>query len=210
MKKLIFIFSITLLATSFSSCKKKKITPTTTSATDPAIFRTTTTVQLAYNNTTQTDPMCFLDLDAGTVYSVSNAAANADKIDLVYVLRYSNANDPMFISIGDFDGNSGMAISTWDKTTLGISNFTTFNHTTFDQCSSSFTTANFNAITKLSELNAALGTGPGSLEFYWVDPTVVGNLFEFRTQQGKLGTFKLNSCQNGSTGFATIEIVIEK
>ena len=190
------------------SCKKKEVE--TSETTDPATLRTTTTVNLAYDTGTQTDPVCFLDLDLGTVYSVSTAAANADKIDLVYVLRYSAANDPMFISIGNFDGNNGYPISSWNKTTLGISSFSTYNHTVIDGAPSALTTANFNSITKLSQLKSYIGNVTTSSDFEHLDPSHVGNIYQFRTQQGKVGVFKLNACQNGSSGFATIEIVIEK
>ena len=154
--------------------------------------------------------MCFLDLDLGTVYSVSTAAANANKIDVVYVLRYTAANDPMFISIGNFDGQNGYPISSWDKTTLGIGSFSTFNHTVIESAPSSLTTANFNAITKLSQLKGYIGNVSTSSDFEHLDPSHLGNIYQFRTQQGKVGVFKLNACQNGSSGFATIEIVIEK
>lgn len=190
------------------SCKKKEVE--TNETTDPATLRTTTTVNLAYDTGTQTDPMCFLDLDLGTVYSVSTAAANADKIDIVYVLRYTPANDPMFISLGSFDGQNGYPISSWDKTSLGIGSFSTFNHTVVESAPSSLTTANFNAITKLSQLKGYIGNVSTSSDFEHLDPSHVGNIYQFRTQQGKVGAFKLNACQNGSSGFATIEIVLEK
>ena len=201
---LVLLFSSLLIF----SCKKKEIEPTTTS--DPATLRTTSTVDLAYDTGTQTDPLCFLDLDLGTVYSVSNAAANADKIDVVYVIRYTAANDPMFISIGNFDGQNGYPISSWDKTTLGIGAFANYNHTVVEGAPASLTTANFNAIATLSQLKGYIGNVSTTSDFEHLDPSHVGNIYQFRTQQGKVGAFKLTACQNGSSGFASVEIVVEK
>jgi len=216
MKTTIKMFGMLVAASfvllSLAQCKKDTEEPQNNpSAEDPSVKRMTATIGLAYNTSTQSDPICFIDFDSAQVYPVSQAQAHADVIDAVYVLRYSNANDPMFISLGSFDGQPGYPISSWDKTTLGINAFSNYNHTSIDNASSSLTTANFAGITKLSQLKGYVGTGPAAgFDFEYIDPTQIGNMYAFRTQQNKVGAFRLIDCQNGSTGYATIEIVMEK
>lgn len=202
-----------VLSTVFTGCKKDDPPAnTTTNPTTPVVNlkRHTVTVSLAYSTDTQTDPYCFMDLDSGYVYPVSVAAQYADKIDLVYVIRYSNANDPMFISLGNFDGQQGYPISTWNKSTLGIGGFSFFNHTGMDTAPSGLTTAQFNSMTTVAQLESFLGNGEGSiLDFMDINTSEVGDIFEFATQQGKIGAFRVLDAQNGSSGFATIEIIVE-
>lgn len=207
MKKVKVILVLVAVGLLNTQCKKEETTP---EVVDPSVLRMTTTVDLAYDNSTQTDPICFLDLDSAHVFSVSNAQAHAAEIDLVYVLRYSNANDPMFISMGNFDGQSGYPISTWDKTTLGINQFSSFNHMVIDPASSQFTSANFASITKLSQLKSNIGSSFSSSDFEAIDPSHIGNIFVFRTHQGKVGAFRVINCQNGSSGFAELEIIIQQ
>ncbi|MCC6700678.1 MAG: hypothetical protein IT221_04095 [Fluviicola sp.] len=207
MKKVKVIFVLATVALLNTQCKKEETTPVTV---DPLVLRMTTTLDLAYDNSTQTDPICFLDLDSAHVFSVSNAQAHAAEIDLVYVLRNTNANDPMFISMGNFDGQVGYPISSWDKTTLGINQFTAFNHITIDPASSQLTSTAFASITKLSQLKGYVGSGPSTSDFEQIDPSHIGNMYAFRTQQGKVGAFRVIDCQNGSSGFAQLEIIIQQ
>lgn len=213
-KRLVFFCALIALPLVVISCKKEKnpATPTPTNPTpEPMLVHKIDTVMLAYNTSTQTDPICFFDFDAGTSFSVSDAPANAASIDFVYVLRYAAANDPMFISIGNFDGQPGYPISSWNKTTLGIGTFATYNHTAMWNAPSAVTTASFDAMTKKSELTAAIGTGPAEgFDNVTIDPTKVGNIYQFRTQQGKLGLFKVLDSQNGSSGYAIIDIKMEQ
>lgn len=210
MFKILVLTSSTMLV--FNQCKKEEPEPLTpTVVNDPDVSRQNVTIELAYNTSSQTDPVCFIDLDSARVFSVSQAASHASEIDLVYVLRYSNANDPMLISLGNFDGQAGYPISSWDKTTLGINAFNVFNHTSIDAAPSSLTTSNFAAITKLSQLKTYVGTGPGSaFDFEEINPTHIGNIYSFRTQQNKVGAIRIIDCQNGSSGYVTMEIVKEQ
>jgi hypothetical protein len=205
MKKIAVVIMLGMLVFS-TSCKKKKVEQTPTP--EIPIHSYTSTVSLAYANT-QTDPACFIDLDNGAVYTVSQALAHQSEIDIVYVLRYSSANDPMFISIGNFDGGVGYPISYWDKTTLGIDSFTTFNHTLLSDANSSNTATGFDAITTVSGFSSWLGSSFASSDFNNVDPAMIGNVKLFRTHQNKRGALKILNCQNGSSGFATIEIKVE-
>ncbi len=203
MKKLIFAFAILTIGVS-TSCKKKK---TTTPDSSVHVNTYNTSVTLAYD-ASQTDPMCFLDLDNGAVYSVSQASAHQSEIDVVYVMRYMNANDPMFISIGNFDGGSGYPISYWDKTTLGINTWTTFNHTYLSAVSSSSTTAMFDAMQTTADLTTWYGSAP-IFDNLNVNPNSIGALFKFKTHQNKRGAIKVIDCVNGSNGYATIQIKVE-
>jgi hypothetical protein len=204
MKKqtMLSIFGILLLSV---SCKKKNVEPTTS---EVPIKTFTTTVDLAYNNT-QPDPACFIDLDKGLVYKVSEALQHQAEIDLVYVLRYFNANDPIILSIGDFDGHPGLPISDWTKTTLGINQFTTFNHTTLNYASSYNTATGFNAITTVNGLISWLNGNTTYHEFLDVTPATIGDIFLFNTHQNKKGALKVLDCQNGSAGYVKMEIKIE-
>lgn len=207
------IFSALILSAALTGCKKKDPPATTSTNTGtPAVNlkRHVVTVYLAYNTSTQTDPYCFLDLDSGYVYPVSTAAQYAQKIDLVYVLRYSNADDPMFISLGNFDGQPGYPISSWNKSTLGIGSFSFFNHTGMDIAPSGLTTAQFTAMTSVAQLETYLGNGEGSiLDFVDINTSEVGDIYEFVTQQGKIGAFRVLDAQNGSAGYATLEVIVE-
>jgi hypothetical protein len=199
LKLLIGAFAIFNLA----SCTKKEPVP-------PAneLKHFTSTVALAYNDT-QSDPACFIDLDKGAVYSVSEAAAHASEIDLVYVLRYNIANDPMMVSLGNFDGSDGITAAYWDKQTLEIDQFSTYNHTIIDQDNN--TATGFATLKSISDFDAWIENSLDytTQDYYWVDGGYIGDIYVFRTQQNKRGAFKLLDAQNGSNGFATIEIKIE-
>lgn len=170
----------------------------------------TATIDLAYNKS-QLNPACFLDLDSGKVYTVSQADSFQKTIDMVYVLRYFNADDPIFLSMGNFDGKSGYPISDWTKVTLGISDWTNYNHTNIGGANSSMTTQRFASMTNLAELNAAFNEVDNAIhDFKEITNSEVGNIFQFRTYQNKRGYFRLISATNGSSGKATIEIKIEK
>ncbi len=204
MKKITFI-TFTAISFVMFSCKKKEVQPV---ATEVPIHAYTSTITLAYNNS-QTNPACFIDLDNGSVYTVSEALQHQLEIDLVYVLRNANANDPMLISIGAFDGVSGYPISYWDKTTLGIDLFSSFNQTALGDGNSSNTASGFDAITTVSGFTTWLGSNTPISDFMNVDPSNIGDIKIFRTQQNKKGAIKIVDCQNGASGFATISIKIE-
>ena len=201
MKKIILSASMLSMLFFANSCKKE-------SDASKSVNAYTTTVKLAYNSS-QTDPQCFLDLDSGKVYRVSEALAHQNEIDMVYVLRYSNANDPMFISLGSFDGSSGYPISYWDKTTLGINRFSNFNHILLTSGSSSNTATGFAAVKTVADLNTWLNGNDPIHDFTNASPNEIGDMVIFKTHQNKNGAFKITNAVNGSSGFATIEIKIE-
>jgi hypothetical protein len=169
----------------------------------------TSTVALAYNDT-QSDPSCFIDLDMGAVYPVSEAAAHAGEIDLVYVPVYLEDN-PFMVSIGVFDGHNGYTDLYWDKQTLGIEQFSTYNHTVIRN--SNNTVTGFETMSTVADFDAGIGDYLNNASNVFDDEQVngsrIGDIYVFRTQQNKRGAFKLLDAQNGSNGFATIEIKIE-
>lgn len=168
----------------------------------------TTTVQLAYDNS-QIDPACFIDLDSGKVYNVSNAAFHQKDIDLLYAIRYDMVEDPNFFSLGTFDGSSGYTSNYWDKTTLGINNFTYFNHTTFGDGNSSNTLSGFLNLKTITDLNTWLDGNTPIYDFEGITNTEIGNIYIFITQQNKRGAFRVINAENGSHGYITIEIKVE-
>lgn len=199
LKLTFFVFSFLI----FASCTKKDpVQPT------DQLKHFTSTIELAYNES-QADPACFIDLDNGKVYSVSEATAHAAEIDLVYVLRYTIANDPMVVSIGNFDGSDGITAAYWDKQTLGIGGFSNYNHTIVDQDGN--TATGFATLESIADFDAWIGNSLDytTQDYYQVDGGYIGDMYVFRTHQNKRGAFKLIDAQNGSTGYATIEIKIE-
>jgi hypothetical protein len=204
MKKILVSTVVLAFILTSTSCKKDEETTTATSN----LKAFTTTVNLAYNSS-QTDPMCFIDFDAGKAYKVSEALAHQSEIDMVYVLRYMPANDPMFLSLGDFDGKPGMTGAYWDKTTLGINQFSTFNHTLIKGAGSSNTASGFATLKTVTEFNTWLNGNDPIHDFSGVEPTDIGNIYLFRTHQNKRGAFKVTDCKNGSQGYANLEIKIE-
>jgi hypothetical protein len=189
-------FLIVLHAT---SCKKES---------DLQMHTYNTTVNLAYSSA-QSDPSCFLDIDSGKVYKVSQAAAKQNEIDFVYVLRYNAANDPRFISLGSFDGKQGYPISYWNKSTLGINAFSFFNHTLISKGGSSNTLSGFASIKTVNDFNVWLNGNSAIFDAEEISTNEVGNIYLFKTQQNKRGAFRVVNAQNGSSGFATIEVKIE-
>lgn len=199
-KWLIGSFSIIFLA----SCTKKDPIP-------PAneLKHFTSTIEVAYNDT-QSDPACFIDLDMGAVYNVSEAAAHAGEIDLVYAPKYVEGNLRM-ISLGAFDGHNGITDLYWDKQTLGIDQFTTYNYTIIRN--SNNTVTGFETMETVSDFDAGIGDYLTNATTVFDDDAVdgsrIGDIYVFRTHQNKRGAFKLLDAQNGSSGFATIEIKME-
>lgn len=192
---------IASVLTIFSSCKKDKSQST--------VMRSfSTKVSLAYNSS-QYNPMCFLDIDSGKIYAVSQAAAHQYDIDFVYVLRYNLANDPSFIGMGSFDGKAGYPISYWNKSTLEISSFSYFNHTLISKGGNSNTASGFNSIKTVADFNDWQQGNEAIQDIAEISTNEIGNIYLFTTHQNKRGAFRVVEAQNGSSGFATIDIKIE-
>jgi hypothetical protein len=220
MKTLLLTF--TLLSTfSFTACKKKGCTnPVATNFDKKAkkddgscklevpLKRFTVTVDLALSTSTQTDPKCFLDLDEGVAYRVSEANAKASVIDVVYARSFQASSFYYLESIGNFE-STPFAGPEWNKTTLGINTFSNFNYTSlYDYPSADITATQFSNFTTVSQLKSiAYYYGGNGISI--LDGTEIGNVFAFKTQQNKQGVFKVINAQAGSNGFVTLEIIIE-
>ncbi len=188
-----------------TACKKDDTT------TSPTMKTFIVNVDLAYDPTTQPNPACFIDFDEGKAYKVSEGAANASKIDGLYLLRYAIANDPIIVSPGSYDGSPGYVEADWKKADLLMQNWGTYNHTIVTDGASKHTSTGFAAIKTVNDFNAWLDDGLKytTSDFYFMDNTHIGNIYLFKTHQNKNGAFKLINAQNGSTGFATLEIKIQ-
>ncbi len=161
----------------------------------------------AWNAATDPDPKCFVDLDKGTVYSVTTAPAHSAEIDFYWSTRpfYSDgllcSPDESIANIGaDMQYARDLKINTWmqqNRTLVARSN--------------TLTIAGFDAVKTVPQLLLQWNRDRPYLpyEAFVASAENGSHIYVFETAQHKRGLLKFTGALFGANGYAEMQIRIE-
>jgi hypothetical protein len=138
----------------------------------------------------------FASID-GTVYSLANAKANANKVDWLY---YYGATDLATIAAP----NDANAKTVYNNATNGLQTWAQLNATTFKLITDA---VDFDAITDDAVIVAQTASGVIQTR---IPQLLAGKMIAFITQSGKKGILKVESITGTSDGTMTISVKVQK
>jgi len=143
-----------------------------------------------------------LSTSTGEVYDLNQAKTNSSKVDIMYL--FGQTQSQVFGSPSDASVQSVFTtISTW-----ATKNTTTFKTT-------NMTEAQFNALNgddAAGAVRTAFNNGSSTTNGTRVnmaDGATVGKVIAFKTAANKMGVFLIKQINNGATGDATIDVIVE-
>ena len=154
------------IALTAASCSKSDDTnPSGGSSVPPAVDTVSTytgTIELAYLKSQNADPACFMDLSNGRVYKVSEAAANAPTIDMLWGTRVVTPSQKYFVGTSDnyILNGAGVSDDIWQDGDL-FAGWSKRNVTMMND----FVGVNFDQVKTRAQLNEYVGDKYGILTY---------------------------------------------